>query len=181
MNTLIKTIISFILVGVALQSCSQDTTLQTYYVDNELAPGFTSLDVPASMLQIDEESLTESQLEAYESIEKLSLIAFILNDNNQDQMDVEYAKVKTILDDSKYEELMHGGNSTDGKFVIKCIGEGQAIEEFILFGNSKNQGFGVIRVLGDDMNFNKIMQFTALLKESDIENTQLKKFTTFFK
>jgi hypothetical protein len=181
MNTLIKTIITLIIVGVALQSCSQDSTLQTYYVDNELAAGFTSLDVPVSMLQIDEESLTASQLEAYESIEKLSLIAFVLGDNNQKQMDIEYAKVKKILDDSKYEELMHGGNSTDGKFVIKCISEGQAIEEFILFGNSKTQGFGVIRVLGDDMDLNKIAQFTALLKESDIENTQLKKFTTFFK
>lgn len=181
MNTSIKTIITLLIVGVTLQSCSHDQTLQAYYVDNELAAGFTSLDVPVSMLQIDEESLTEAQLEAYESIEKLSLIAFVLDENNQEQMDLEYAKVKTILDDSKYEELMHGGNSTDGKFVIKCIGEGEAIEEFILFGNSNTQGFGVIRVLGDDMNFNKIAQLTTVLKESDIQNNQLKKFSAFFK
>ena len=181
MNTLIKTLITFLMVSVFLQSCTQDQTLQSYYVENELAPGFTSLDVPVSMLQIDEESLTESQLDAYESIEKLSLIAFVLDEDNQDQMDIECAKLKTILDDARYEELMHGGNTTDGKFVIKCIGDEDAIEEFVLFGNSKTQGFGVIRVLGDDMDINKIAQLTTLLQESEIQNTQLKKFTTFFK
>ncbi|MFT4612669.1 MAG: hypothetical protein ACI9OT_002058, partial [Gammaproteobacteria bacterium] len=71
MNTLIKSIIAMLILVVTLQSCNQDQTLQTYYVDNELSPGFTSLDVPVSMLQIDEESLTEEELEAYESIEKL--------------------------------------------------------------------------------------------------------------
>jgi hypothetical protein len=166
---------------VTLQSCNQDLTLQTYYVDNELAPGFTSLDVPVSMLQIDEELLTEEQLEAYESIEKLSLIAFVLDESNQEQMDIEYAKVKTILKNPKYEELMRGGNSTDGKFVIKCIGDGDDIDEFILFGNSNTQGFGVIRVLGDDMNFNKIAQLANVLQDSDIEDSQLKKFSGFFK
>jgi hypothetical protein len=166
---------------VTLQSCNQDQTLQTYYVDNELSPGFTSLDVPVSMLQIDEESLTEEELEAYESIEKLSLIAFVLDESNQDQMDIEFAKVNTILKNPKYEELMRGGNSTDGKFVIKCIGDVDDVEEFILFGNSNTSGFGVIRVLGDDMNFNKIAQLAAVLQESDIENSALEKFSGFFK
>jgi hypothetical protein len=166
---------------VTLQSCNQNQTLQTYYVDNELAPGFTSLDVPVSMLQIDEESLTEEQLEAYQSIEKLSLIAFVLDETNQEQMDIEYAKVKTILMDPKYEELMRGGNSTDGKFVIKCIGDGDNVDEFILFGNSNTSGFGVIRMLGDDMNFNKIAQLASVLQKLDIESSQLKKFSGFFK
>ncbi len=169
----------FILV-VTLQSCNQDQTLQTYYVDNELAPGFTSLDVPVSILDIDEASLTKEQLEAYESIEKLSLIAFVLDESNQAQMDIEYAKVKTILKNPEYEELMRGGNSTDGKFVIKCIGEGDAIDEFILFGNSNTAGFGVIRVLGNDMNFNKIAELAKVIQDSDIENSPLEKFSGFF-
>ncbi|WP_047547677.1 DUF4252 domain-containing protein [Psychroserpens sp. Hel_I_66] len=181
MNTSIKTIIMMFVLVVTLQSCNQDLTLQTYYVDNELAPGFTSLDVPISMLKIDEESLTKEQLEAYESIEKLSVIAFVLDENNKEQMEIEYGKVKTILKDPKYEELMRGGNSTDGKFVIKCIGEGDNVDEFILFGNSNDTGFAVIRVLGDDMNFTKIAQLAKVLQDSDIDNSQLGKFSEFFK
>ena len=75
---------------------------------------------------------------------------------------------------------MRGGNSTDGKFVIKCIGDGDDVDEFILFGNSNTTGFGVIRVLGDDMNFNKIAQLAKVLQESDIENSTLEKFSGFF-
>lgn len=166
---------------VSFQSCNHDPSLQTYYVDNELAPGFTSLDVPTSMLKIDEENLTEAQKEAHESIEKLSLLAFVKDESNIDVMDVEVAKIKTILKDPKYEELMRGGNSTDGKFVVKCIGEGDNVDEFILFGNSDENGFVVVRILGDDMNFNKIMELASVFDENSIEESQFKDITKFFK
>lgn len=181
MNTSIKTIITMLILVVTLQSCNQDLSLQTYYVDSELAPGFTSLDIPVSMLQIDETTLTEDQIEAYESIEKLSMLAFLKDEANLEDFEVEMAKVKTILKDPRYEELMRGGNSTDGKFVIKCIGDGDDVDEFILFGNSNEQGFAVVRVLGDDMNFNKIMKLASVLDEGTFEDSQLKGISNFFK
>ncbi|MFK7781077.1 DUF4252 domain-containing protein [Psychroserpens sp.] len=176
----IKTIIMMLFLVVTLQSCNQDPTLQSFYVDSELAPGFTSLDVPISLLKIDETLLDETQQEAYDSVDKLSLIAFVAEDGNKDQMDIEYAKVKTILENPKYEELMRGGNSTDGKFVVKCIGDGDDVDEFILLGNSKEAGFAVVRILGDDMNFSKIMDLATVLEEGNIEETQLKEITKFF-
>ncbi|MEH6535673.1 MAG: DUF4252 domain-containing protein [Psychroserpens sp.] len=181
MNTSIKTIITMLILIVTLQSCNQGLTLQTYYVDNELAPGFTSLDVPVSMLRIEESTLTEEQLEAYESVEKLSMLAFVKDESNMEDFEAEIAKVKTILKDPKYEELMRGGNSTDGKFIIKCIGDGDNIDEFILFGNSNETGFAVVRVLGDDMNFNKIMELASVFDENSIEENQFKDITKFFK
>jgi len=181
MNSSIKTIITMIILVATLQSCNQDLSLQTYYVDSELAPGFTSLDVPTSMLNIEETELTEEQKEAYESIEKLSLLAFVKDESNQEDLDEELAKVTAILKDSKYEELMRGGNSTDGKFVVKCIGDGDNIDEFILFGNSNDGGFAVVRVLGDDMNFNKIMKLASVLEDGGFENSQLKEISNFFK
>ncbi|MCD2259964.1 DUF4252 domain-containing protein [Psychroserpens luteolus] len=181
MNTSIKTIITMLILVVTLQSCNQGLTLQTYYVDSELAPGFTSLDVPTSMLKIDETTLTEEQKDAYESIDKLSLLAFVADESNKEDMDVEVAKIKTILKDPKYEELMRGGNSTDGKFVVKCIGGENDVDEFILFGNSNEQGFVVVRILGDEMNFNKIMELASVFDENNIEETQFKDIAKFFK
>lgn len=165
---------------VTLQSCNQGPTLQSFYVESELAPGFTSLDVPVSLLKIDEETLDPEQKEAYDSVEKLSMVAFVAEDGNAEQMDIELAKVKTILNDPKYEELMRGGNSTDGKFVIKCVGDGENVDEFILLGNSKETGFAVVRIIGDDMNFNKIMKLASVLDENSIEEDQLKEITKFF-
>ena len=143
---------------VTFQSCDQIQTLQTYYVDKELDPGFMAWDVPPTIINIEDLELTEAQEEAYKSIEKLSLLTFLKEESNQEAYDLEIAKVKAILDDSKYEELMRGGNSTDGKFVIKCLAsEGEDVDEFILFGNSNETGFAVVRIIGDDMNFSKIM------------------------
>lgn len=165
---------------VTLQSCNQDPTLQSFYVDSELAPGFTSLDVPISLLKIDETVLDEEQKEAYESVDKLSLVAFVAEEENKEQMEIEYAKVQTILKHPKYEELMRGGNSTDGKFVIKCVGDGENVDEFIVLGNSQETGFAVIRIIGDDMNFSKIMKLASMLDENSIEETQLKEFAKIF-
>jgi len=96
-----------------LASCNQGLTLQTYYVDNELKPGFTSLDIPTSFLELDEDDLTAEQLEAYESIDKLNMLAFVVDENNKEQFETEVTHVKTILKDPKYEELMRGGSTKD--------------------------------------------------------------------
>ncbi|WP_040253564.1 DUF4252 domain-containing protein [Psychroserpens mesophilus] len=180
MNSSIKTIIMMLFLVVTLQSCNQDPTLQSFYVDSELAPGFTSLDVPISLLKIDETQLDEEQKAAYESVDKLSMVAFVAEDGNKEQMDIEFAKVKTILANPKYEELMRGGNSTDGKFVVKYVGDGENVDEFILLGNSSEAGFAVVRIIGDDMNFSKIMKLASVLDEGNIEETQLKEITKFF-
>ena len=180
MNSSIKTLIMMLFLVVALQSCNQGPTLQSFYVDSELAPGFTSLDVPISLLKIDETLLDEEQKEAYDSVDKLSLVAYVADEGNAEEMDIEYAKVLTILENPKYEELMRGGNSTDGKFIVKCIGDGDNVDEFILLGNSNETGFAVVRVLGDDMNFSKIMKLASVLDEGNIEESQLKEITKFF-
>ena len=166
---------------VTFMSCNQGPTLQTYYVDNELKPGFTSLDIPTSFVDIDQTTLTDEQKEAYESVDKLNMLAFVLDENNKDQFDVELAKVKTILKDPKYQELIRGGNSTDGKFVVKYLGEIEEIEELIIFGSANEKGFALVRVLGNDMNANKIMTLTSALENVNMTDTNMTQFMDFFK
>ncbi|MEY8848795.1 DUF4252 domain-containing protein [Psychroserpens sp. XS_ASV72] len=181
MNSSIKTIIALLILVVTFQSCNQGPTLQSYYVDSELAPGFTTLDVPTSMLDIDEETLTEEEADALDSVEKLSLLAYVLDDSTDTaEFEVELAKVQTILKDPKYEELMRGGNSTDGKFVVKFLGEEDSIDEIILMGHSQDKGFALVRVLGDDMTANKIMTLSKVFEKANIDDSELKRFTNFF-
>src|SRR5690606_34040534 len=93
----------------------------------------------------------------------------------------ELAKVKTILEDRKYQELMRGGNATDGKFIIKYVGEDDDIDEFILFGNANHMGFAVVRILGDDMDPNKLMQLSSVLEKITFDNVQVNQVMDFFK
>lgn len=180
MHTSIKTIIVSMVLVVAFQSCDQGPSLQKFYVDNELKPGFTSVDIPTSFLNIDESKLSEVQREAYESVDKLNMLGFFLNDDNQEEYEMELAKITEILKDPQYEELMRGGNSTDGKFVVKFIGEVDEIDELILFGHANDKGFAVIRILGDDMNANKLMTLKDALDYDNLNDEAIGSITEIF-
>ena len=177
----IKKLVMLALIVTAFTSCNNGPTLQTYYVDNELKPGFTTFDVPASFVNIEKVELTEKQKEAYESVDKLNVLAFKLDANNQEEYKVEFQKVKEILKNPKYEELIRGGNTTDGKFVVKFLGDVDNIDELIVLGNATDKGFMVARILGDDMNAQDLMSLGTVLQKAQIEDSQLSGLTDFFK
>lgn len=165
----------------AFVSCNNGPTLQTYYVDNELKPGFTTFDIPTSFIDVDKVELSEQQEKAYNSIDKLNVLAFKLDDNNTDVYKIELENVKTILTNPKYEELMRGGNTTEGKFVVKFLGDIENIDELIILGNANDKGFMVARILGDDMNANDLVSLGTVMDKIDFEDTELNGFTDFFK
>ncbi len=181
MTSLIKHIVVMVVLVAALFSCDQNPSLQTYFVDNQERPNFLSVDVPVSMLKIDETKLTDEQKEAYHSVQKLNMLAYKKDSINIKDYNAELAKIKIILDDQKYEELMRGGNSTDGKFTVKYLGPDDNIDEFIVFGSLNDMGFAVVRILGDDMDPNKIIKLSSLLEKSNIDNSQLNQFMEFLK
>ena len=164
-----------------LTGCNHGATLQTYYVDNELEPGFTSLDIPTSFLNLEETNLSQEQLQAYESIDKLNMLAFVVDDSNKEQFASEVVNVQAILKDPKYEELIRGGNSRDGKFAVKYLGNPDSLKELVLFGYRNEQGFAIIRVLGNDMNANHILKLVSAIQQTDFNDDQISQFLSFLK
>lgn len=181
MTSLIKHLVMSVVLVATLYSCDQNPSLQTYFVDNQEKPNFLSIDLPVSMLKIDESKLNDEQKEAYRSVQKVNMLAFKKDSINETNFNSELAKIKTILDDTKYEELMRGGNSTDGKFVVKYLGPDDDIDEFILFGSANDMGFAVVRILGNDMDPSKIMQLSSVIESGNFDASQLKQVTQFFK
>ncbi|MDG1660504.1 MAG: DUF4252 domain-containing protein [Winogradskyella sp.] len=177
----IKKLVMLALTVTAFVSCNNGPTLQTYYVDNELKPGFTTFDIPTSFIDVDKVELSEQQEKAYNSIDKLNVLAFKLDDNNTDVYKIELENVKTILTNPKYEELMRGGNTTEGKFVVKFLGDIENIDELIILGNANDKGFMVARILGDDMNANDLVSLGTVMDKIDFEDTEINGFTDFFK
>jgi hypothetical protein len=45
---------------------------------------------------------------------------------------------------------------------------------FILFGKKEDNGFAVVRILGNDMNPNNIMNMISILQNANIDREQLK-------
>lgn len=156
--------------------CSQELTLQTYFVEHQEASGFMSVDIPISFLNPNKIALSDEQQEAIDSIDKLNMLAYSLKDGTDDEFNTELAIVKTILKAEKYNELMRGGNNSEGKIYIKYIGEDSEIDELIIFGFSADNGFVVIRVLGDDMELSKIMELENIVDQLDTENANVEDF-----
>jgi hypothetical protein len=154
-------------------SCNSEPSLQKYFVENTDKKDFIALDVSPTILNLDNTKLSAEQKEAVNSFDKMNILAFKANDKNQAQFEAERNKVKAILKDPKYQELMKVGSGKDGA-SISYVGSDENIKEFIVFANRKENGFAVVRVLGNNMNPNNIMTLMSVLKESKIDMEQLK-------
>jgi hypothetical protein len=178
MKNLIKGVLMIMTVLVA--SCASQQSLQEYYVDNMENPNFISLDIPASILKMEEVELNNVQKEAIESLRKFNLLAFKKTGDNVADYKAEKAKVAQILKDDEFVELMKI-NSQFGKGVIKYIGNEDAIDEVIIYGDSKEKGFALVRVLGDNMNPAHIVQLMQAIQKSDYKGEGLGEIGEFLK
>ncbi|KQC28810.1 DUF4252 domain-containing protein [Flagellimonas eckloniae] len=165
---------------VFLASCSSQQSLQEYYVDNSENPNFIAVDVPASILKMEGANLTDKQQEAVESLRKFNLLAFKKTADNVAEYKMEKAKVKEILKNDEFVELMKI-NSTYGKGVIKYLGDEDAIDEVIIYGDSKEKGFALVRVLGKNMNPAHIAQLMQAIQKSDFDGEGLGEIGEFLK
>ncbi|MEG2100414.1 MAG: DUF4252 domain-containing protein [Flavobacterium sp.] len=164
---------SALLVLLTLVSCNSEPSLQKYFVQNTDNKDFIALDVSPTILNLEKTKLSVEQNEALKSFDKMNILAFKANDKNQAQFETERAKVKAILKDPKYQQLMTFGSGKDGA-SISYVGTDENIEEFVVFANRKENGFAVVPVLGKNMNPNNIMTIMSVLQKSKIDMEQLK-------
>ena len=173
--------ISLVLVGLLVfNACSSTQSLQEYYVDSQENPNFLSLDVPVSILNLDEVELTDTQKQALSSLRKLNLLAFKKTDDNNLEYEAEKEKVNAILKNSEYKELMKL-KSKYGKGVVKYLGDDDAIDEVVLYGNSTEKGFALVRVLGDNMNPAHLIQLMKVIQKADYDSEALGEIGEFLK
>ena len=179
-RSIIKLIIGSFLIT-AFISCNQGPSLQSYIVDNQEANNFTTIDLPTSVVSFDESKLTEEQKQAYKSVKRLNFLGYRMKEGNEVEYKAELQKVNSILKDKKYKELMRMGNNEDGKVLIKYLGTETKIDELIVFGNANDQGFGILRVLGKNMQPDNMVKLVDAMQNADIDEDQLKGITDFFK
>ena len=170
MKIIIKLSIIF---SLFLISCNSETSLQKYFVEKSENKNFISFDVSPSILNVDKTKLSEEQKIALKSFDKMNVLAFKINATNQSDFSTEKLKVNSILKNEKYQQLMKFGSGKEGA-SISYVGEDDHINEFILYGNKKDAGFAIVRILGKNMNPNNIMTLISIMKDSKINLDQLK-------
>ena len=144
-------------------SCNQQKTIQTYIVENQDKPGFMSVDLPMSLIQLNTDKAPVDVKKTYESIKKVNVLGLPYL-NNKEAYEIEKKAISLILNNSTlYKKLMK--MDMNGMSVsIYYNGDANDINEVIVFGYSKKIGVGVARVIGNHMNPTKITQMAEYLK-----------------
>ncbi len=168
-----------IIVSTFFSSCNDEPSLQKYFVEKTENKNFIALDLSPSMLNVDSSKLSSEENEALKSFEKVNILAFKLNDSNKAELEVEQTKLKEILKDEKYQQLMKFGSGKDGASV-SFVGDTKHIDEFVFYANKKENGFAVVRVMGKDMNPTGIMTLMSVLKNANVDIEQLKPLQQMF-
>jgi len=159
--------------------CQSEPTLQKYFVEKTEDKNFVAVDVSPSILNLDQTKLNADQKAALTQFDKMNILAFKAADNPA-LYDAEKAKVKALLKDEKYQELMKFGSGSNGGSLSFVGKDDEHIDEFIVFAADKQTGFAVVRVLGKDMNPTGVMNLLSLLPMSNIDAAQLKPLQDVF-
>lgn len=175
--TFLSIIISF---GLLLVSCNSEPSLQRYFVDHQELPNFMSQDVPISMLKVDEASFTAAQQEAYKSVRRLNFLGFKNDSTNTGLYTTELSKVRGILKQDKYQDLVEFSDKGK-KVLVKYIGDDEEADEVIVLVSADDMGFALVRILGDHMSPEKMVTLAEALNNADIDESQMQNMMDFFK
>jgi len=98
------------LTSLLLLSCDSKPTIQKYFVANSENKDFVALDISPTILNVDKTKLTAEQKKALESFDKMNVLVFKLDENNQAQYEVESQKnnsdfkrqILSTIDESRF-------------------------------------------------------------------------------
>lgn len=176
-----KNLLLILAIALSIISCKKEETLQTYFVENSEKQQFIVQDIAPSILNLESSSLSQEQKKALATFEKLNILAYKPKGKSKADLatyENEKSKVQHILKDKKYQELIKIGSGKDAA-SISFVGDENHIDEFVLYGAKKENGFAVIRILGNDMNPADAMTFMSLLQKSNINVDELKGLQQF--
>lgn len=180
MKRTVQYILGILFVSTLFYACESEQTLQAYYVDNQETSNFMSVDIPPSIVGIDESTLTETQKKAFKSVKRLNFLGYKVTDSASTEMNTELAKIKTILKAEKYNDLIEF-NDKSAKILVKYIGDDNSADEFVILGSNTEVGFGVVRVLGNNMKPEEMISLVDAMKNAKFDESKLQNIMNFYK
>ena len=163
-----------IIAVLTLVSCESKPSLQKYFVEKSQSNEFMAFDLGTDIIKAaGSDNLSADQEKALKAVRKLNILIFKSDstDTNVAHYKEETTKVKSILKNGEYEELMRVGSGKEGA-SINMLGENDDIDEFVVFLR-KDGAFGLIRVLGDEMTPTDVLTIMRLVEKSGVDMAQL--------
>ena len=90
------------------------------------------------------------------------------------------AYLDNTFENKKYEELM-AFKDKGVSVKVSTVGDNNEIDEFLVLASSKEMGFTIVRIIGDNMRPEQLIKLSQKLQNADIDQAQFKSLMTFFK
>jgi len=169
---LAKYLIGFSIAALTLVGCNSNESLQRYLVNSQDNDKFLKIDVAASLLQTDNNTLSEEEKEILATVKKINVIAYPIDQENTQEYKTEKEKLRKIINQEEYKTLMTMGSTTKGA-TLKYLGDENAIDELIVFASDSERGFALFRVLGENMRPDKMIKLMNSIDKGDLDVSQL--------
>ncbi|MDF1517705.1 MAG: DUF4252 domain-containing protein [Lutibacter sp.] len=163
MKTFLKVSLVAFSIAIITIACDTKSSLQKYYVDSKENNAFISVDLPANIIELKDENVTEEVKNTLKTIKKVNFLALQVDETNQELFDAEKEKVTEILKNPDYKQLMRM-KTADGNVTVNYLSNEDGINEVIIFGSDSKRGFALVRVLGENMNPADIMSMAQEIK-----------------
>ncbi|MBL4745697.1 MAG: DUF4252 domain-containing protein [Flavobacteriaceae bacterium] len=152
-----------LLTVLSVLSCTKELSLQRFFIDSKENDYYLALDIPSSILIQKDENTSQEIKDITNTIRKINFLGYQLTAASETDLSSEKSKIKAILKQDSYHELMRV-NSGNTELIVKFLGEEDAIDEVIIYGADKEKGFLIMRVLGDKMNPASIFKMLQKVK-----------------
>ena len=174
MKTFFKISMIAFTVAILTTACDTSPSLQKYYVDSKENNSFISIDLPASIITLKDSAVSPEIKNSLKTIEKVNFLALQIDETNQELYSAEMEKVKEILKNPKFKQLVRMKTGS-GNISVNYMGDDDAIDEVVIFGSDNNRGFALVRVIGENMNPAEIFSLAQEIK-LDGDSQQFKQF-----
>jgi hypothetical protein len=158
------------LTGSLMISCEQGPSLQQYFVEKMEDPSFLIVNLPIQLDSIFQKDITAKDRELISSIGKLNLLFYKKDKNHPEKYKTEVGKVKAILSEDRYQHLMDFKAFDKAQGNLLFEGKTDQIEEGIVFVDASEMGFGVLRILGDQINPAALLSLSKKIDPEQFEN-----------
>jgi len=165
MRKIFKITLGLVIMTSLLFSCKNKLSLQQFFVEQQEVQDVISFDLSSSLLAAAKNLQSEDEINTLKSLKKINILAYQIKDSTNDKYKEDIKRVKEVLNQDEYAELMRYGKGSQGAKVY-LVDDGEKINEIIIFANDKEKGWLLVRVLGNDMKPEKIMQ---LVKNIDFD------------
>jgi hypothetical protein len=172
MKTFLKISMALFAATIIAVACDTKPSLQKYYVDSKENSAFISVDLPANILELKDDNVSEEAKNILKTIKKVNFLALQISETNRELFDAEKEKVNEILKNPNYKQLIRM-NTGNGNVTVNYLGTEDAIDEVIIFGSDSKRGFALVRVIGENMNPAEIFSLAQEIK-FDGNSQQLK-------